>query len=76
MSRYALTNIYLQFVSISCYLSRSTPHCEFDINQKFHDWTQFSEVYDTTLSIKVRLFQFYVYILCERRMQHDDDSLH
>lgn len=23
--------------------------------QKFHDWTQFKEVYDTTLSIKVRL---------------------
>ena len=37
----------------------------FDINKypglwyeiKFHDWTQFKEVYDTTLDIKVRLRQ-------------------
>jgi hypothetical protein len=42
---------------------RQTSMNSFDLNkfqglwyeQKFHDWTQFKEVYDTTLGIKVRL---------------------
>lgn len=42
----------------------------FDINkyqgmwyeQKFHDWTQFKEVYDTSLDIKVSQFQKHDYL--------------
>jgi hypothetical protein len=41
--------------------------------QKFHDWTQFKEVYDTTLGIKVRahplIFQYVsssFHLQCER----------
>lgn len=41
---------------------------DFDLNkyqglwyeQKFHDWTQFKEVYDTTLDIKVGMEQIEV----------------